>query len=215
MRFRDIYKTGFLPSGSKGAITDVFGVRVGHCTKIEGENIRTGVTLIDPGVQNLFRNKIPAALCVGNGFGKFVGATQLMELGTLETPIALTNTLAVGPVTRAVVDLVIKNTSDLQAHETINAVVGETNDGLLNDIHADVIGKIEVEAAWDSLSDNVLVGNVGAGTGTRAFSWKGGIGTASRVVKVGEKNYTIGVLVQTNFGGALQILQVFAMLLQN
>lgn len=201
-------KPGFLPIGKKNMITDVSGVLVGHTTKIEGQDIRTGITIIDPGVKNLFRDKLPAAIAVGNGFGKLIGITQVEELGTIETPVALTNTLAVGAVMRGIVDIVIEETSDLLETETINAVVGETNDGLLNDIHKDIITKEDVWAAYQSRSNKTEIGNVGAGTGTRAFSWKGGIGTSSRIIKVGDKKYTVGVLVQTNFGGALNIMGV-------
>lgn len=208
-RFRDYgFKPGFLPIGRNNTITDVKGVLVGHTTKIKGQNIRTGVTVIDPGTNNLFRDKLPAAIAVGNGFGKLAGITQVEELGTIETPIALTNTLAIGPVMRGIVDIVIEETSDLLETETINAVVGETNDGLLNNIHKDIITKQDVWAAYQSCSNKTEIGNVGAGTGTRAFSWKGGIGTSSRIIKVSNKKYTVGVLVQTNFGGALNIMGV-------
>lgn len=208
MRFKDLFTVGFLPSGERGSICDVEGVRVGHLTKIEGVDVRTGVTVVDPGAKNLYRNKLPAAVYVGNGYGKLAGSTQVEELGTLEAPIALTNTLAVGPVLRGVVDVVIKNTPDLKPTETINVVVGETNDGILNTIHTNTITSADTEAAYRACSTNVAGGNVGAGTGTRAFSWKGGIGGASRVVMIGGKKYTIGILIQTNFGGSLTILGV-------
>lgn len=208
-RFRDYgFIPGSLPVGKNNAITDVKGVLVGHTTKVEGEDIRTGVTIVDPGISNLFRNKLPAAVAVGNGFGKLTGITQVEELGTLETPIALTNTLAVGPVMRAIVDIVIAETPDILETETINSVVGETNDGILNNIHKDVITKEDVWNAYRSRSRNTKTGNIGAGTGTRAFSWKGGIGTSSRMLRVERKKYTLGILAQTNFGGALNILGV-------
>jgi len=208
-RFREYgFRTGFLPIGNRNSISDVSGVCVGHTTKIEGEILRTGVTLIEPGVRNLFGNKIPAAISVGNGFGKLTGVVQVNELGTLEAPIALTNTLAVGPVMRGVVDIMLAENTTIKPTETINIVVGETNDGFLNNIHQDVITKEDVRRAYDACSPDVLLGNVGAGTGTRAFSWKGGIGTASRVLQVEGKTYTLGILVQTNFGGALTMLGI-------
>lgn len=208
-RFRAYgFKPGLLPTGPKNTIADVMGVRVGHLTRREGEDVQTGVTIIDPGVPNLFRNKLPAAIAVGNGFGKLTGVTQVEELGTLETPIALTNTLAVGPVMRGVVDLVITQTPDLGAAETINAVVGETNDGMLNAVHKNIIVSEDVAKAYQAASEDVGLGCVGAGTGTRAFSWKGGIGSASRIVNIAGKSFTLGVLVQTNFGGALTIMGV-------
>lgn len=206
-RFRDYgFNPGLLTPGSRNSITDVAGLRIGHVTKNEGEETRTGLTLIDPGTEELFRKKLPAAIAVGNGFGKLAGYTQVEELGTLETPIALTNTLAVGPVVRGLVDLVLSETRDINATETINAVVGETNDGIVNRIHADVIQKEHVAQAWKNRSENVTLGCVGAGTGTRAFSWKGGIGTASRIIKINGATYTLGALVQTNYGGNLTIM---------
>lgn len=208
MRFHQFgFRVGALLCGKKHSIADVRGVTVGHST-IKNGTACTGVTVINPGVTNLFRNKLPAAVFVANGFGKMTGTTQIEELGTLETPIALTNTLAVGPVTRGLVDLVIKNTPDLQPTETVNAVVGETNDGYLNDIHADVVKKSDVSKAFENCSADFAVGAVGAGTGTRAFSWKGGIGTASRVLTINGKNYTLGVLIQTNYGGTFTMLGV-------
>lgn len=208
-RFRDYgFNPGLLPTGAKNIISDVSGVTVGHCTKVEGEDVRTGVTIIDPGVDNLFRNKLPAAVSVGNGFGKMAGSTQVQELGTIETPIALTNTLAVGPVLRGLVDLTLANTPDLKPYETINGVVGETNDGLVNRIHKNVITGDDVRRAYDARTDNFALGCVGAGTGTRAFAWKGGIGSASRQMTVNGKEYIVGALVQTNFGGNLTVMGV-------
>ena len=194
---------GLLPAGPKNLISDVQGVTVGHYTLQKGE-IQTGITVIDPGTPNLFRAKLPAAIAVGNGFGKLAGYTQVEELGTLETPIALTNTLAVGPVMRGIVDITLHGTPDMLPYETINAIVGETNDGLINRIHHASLTSDDVSTAYNARTADFTLGCVGAGTGTRAFSWKGGIGSASR--KVG--NYTVGALVQTNFGGALTIMGV-------
>ena len=208
-RFREYgFDPGLLDPGTNNSITDVEGVLVGHFTKKEGKNIRTGITLIDPGVDNLYGKKLPAAISVGNGFGKLAGITQVEELGTMEAPIALTNTLAVGPVMRGVVDHVIKTTDDLQPVETINAIVGETNDGMLNQIHLNSLSSDDVKKVSSTLSSKVEMGCVGAGTGTRCFSWKGGIGTASRKLTVDGKEYVLGALVQTNYGGNLTIMGV-------
>lgn len=205
-RFRDYgLRAGRLPTGPRNSIADVDGVRVGHATKIKGDDVRTGVTLIDPGIRDLFMRKIPAALAVGNGYGKLAGATQMQELGTLETPIALTNTLAVGPVMRGIVDLVLAETPEIGPADSINAVVGETNDGFLNNLHKHSVGGGDVRRAYDTRSEQVAEGCVGAGTGTRLFAWKGGIGTSSRVLRIGTESYTVGVLVQTNYGGSLMI----------
>lgn len=202
------FKVGDLVAGPQNAITDVGGVLVGHCTKIEGDDIRTGVTVIDPGVADLYHQKTPAAVAIGNGVGKVAGFTQVDETGTLEAPIALTNTLAVGPVVRGIVDLILETTRDLGPLDSVNAVVGECNDGFLNNIHLNVVTKGDVRKAFDARTKNFEAGSVGAGTGTRAFGFKGGIGTASREVVVKGKTYTLGVLVQTNFGGSLTILGV-------
>lgn len=208
-RFRDYgFDPGLLPTGSLNKISDVSTVTVGHLTRIEGDAIRTGVTVIDPGIRNLFHQKLPAAVAVGNGFGKIVGVTQLNELGTLETPIALTNTLAVGPVMQGLVELVIKTTKNLEPGTTINAVVGETNDRQVNDIHQIVITSADVESAYRQRSKDFALGSVGAGTGTSAFSWKGGIGSASRIIRTPRKSFTLGALLQTNFGGPLTIMGV-------
>lgn len=208
-RFRDYgFKPGLLPPGERNKISDVPGVTIGHCTRIEGDDIRTGVTVIDPGRENLFHNKLPAAVAVGNGFGKLAGITQINELGTLETPIALTNTLAVGPAMHGVIKLVLRTNKPLAPATTINAVVGETNDGIVNNIHNIVITPDDVAAAYDQRTPDFDLGSVGGGLGTSAFSWKGGIGSASRVVKIGSKSYIVGALLQTNFGGTLTIMGV-------
>jgi D-aminopeptidase len=208
-RFSDYgFSSSYLPSGKLNSITDVAGVTVGHVTKIEGTDVRTGVTVIDPGIKNLFRNKLPCAIHVGNGYGKMTGTTQVDELGTLETPIALTNTLAVGSVMRGLIDLVINQTPDLRPTESINAIVGEVNDGLLNNIRLNSVSPSDVTVAYETKSKTFALGNVGAGTGTRCFSWKGGIGTASREIIINSKKFTVGVLTQTNFGGSLNILGI-------
>lgn len=199
---------GILPTGKLNAITDVEGVRVGHFTKIEGSNIRTGVTAILAHEGNLFQQKVPAAIFVGNGYGKLAGVTQVQELGNLESPIVLTNTLSVA----AGIDGVVRYTLLQQGNEqiqSVNAMVGETNDGYLNDIRGLHIASDEVMKTIESAkSGTVAEGNVGAGTGTVCFGWKGGIGTASRKLPESLGGYTIGVLVQTNFGGNLQIAGV-------
>lgn len=205
-RSRDLgIKIGVLPVGAFNSITDVPGVKVGHTTIMEGSSIRTGVTAILPHDGNMFQEKVPAAIFVGNGFGKLAGSTQVMELGNLETPIILTNTLGVSTG----MDAVIEYTLNLLGNEnvqSVNAVVGETNDGYLNDIRGRHVKKEHVlEAIQKASSGSVKEGNVGAGTGTVCFGWKGGIGTASRVLPKATGGYTVGVLVQTNFGGVLQI----------
>jgi len=201
-RLRDLgIPLGTLPAGPLNAITDVGAVRVGQTTLIRGENVRTGVTVILPHEGNLFREKVPGAIFVGNGFGKLMGSTQVEELGEIESPIVLTSTLNVPRVADAVLDylLALPGNEDVRS---INVVVGETNDGTLNDIRSRPVGRDDVLAAIKSAkSGPVEEGAVGAGTGTIAFGWKGGIGTSSR--KAGA--YTVGVLVQTNFGGFLQI----------
>lgn len=199
---------GILPTGPLNSISDVAGVKVGHFTKIEGSTIRTGVTAILPHGGNLFQEKVPAAIFVGNGFGKLTGVTQVQELGTLESPILLTNTLSVA----AGIEGVAKYTLAQPGNETVqsvNALVGETNDGYLNDIRGMHISSNEVlEAIQNAKAGSVAEGNVGAGTGTVCFGWKGGIGTASRKLPESIGGYTVGVLVQTNFGGNLQIAGV-------
>ncbi|MDR7131552.1 D-aminopeptidase [Algoriphagus sp. 4150] len=196
---------GVLPTGVLNAITDVSGVKVGHLTKIEGENIRTGVTAILPHNGNIFQQKVPAAIYVGNGFGKLAGTTQVQELGNIETPIILTNTLSVAAGIEGVVRYSLAQEGNENA-QSVNALVGETNDGYLNDIRGMHISPAEVIGAIESAkTGKVAEGNVGAGTGTVCFGWKGGIGTSSRKLPESLGGFTVGVLVQTNFGGNLQI----------
>ncbi|HEX9500649.1 MAG TPA: P1 family peptidase [Thermoanaerobaculia bacterium] len=201
-RARDLGITiGSMPIGPLNAITDVAGVRVGHATLVRGDNIRTGVTAILPHGGNLFQEKVPAAVFAGNGFGKIIGTTQIEEIGEIETPILLTSTLNVPRVADALLDYMLALPGNEQVR-SINAVVAETNDGTLNDIRSRPAGRDEVFQAIKSATNGpVEEGSVGAGTGTIAFGFKGGIGTSSR--RAG--NYTIGVLVQTNFGGSLVI----------
>lgn len=196
---------GVLPTGSLNAITDVPGVKVGHLTKIEGDNIRTGVTAILPHDGNIFQQKVPAAIYVGNGFGKLAGSTQVQELGNIESPIILTNTLSLAAGIEGAVRYSLEQKGNENA-QSVNAVVGETNDGYLNDIRGMHISSEEVmQAIKSAKSGKVTEGNVGAGTGTVCFGWKGGIGTASRKLPESLGGYTVGVLVQTNFGENLQI----------
>lgn len=195
---------GILPPGRHNAITDVPGVRVGHATLREGDSIRTGVTAVLPHGGNLYEEKVPAAVFVGNGFGKLMGVTQVRELGEIETPIVLTCTLCVPRAADAVLDHVLARNPEARS---VNAVVGETNDGRLNDIRARAVRAEHVLRAIEEASDGpVEEGSVGAGTGTVAFGWKGGIGTSSRTLPASLGGYTVGVLVQSNFGGVLQIL---------
>lgn len=196
---------GILTPGQWNAITDVAGVKVGHLTLIEGDSLRTGVTAILPHGGNMYRERVPAAVHVGNGFGKAVGFTQVRELGELETPIALTNTLSVYQAAHGVADhvLALPGNEDVRS---VNAVAGETNDGWLNDIRARVVDPEDVHRAIESAqSGPVPEGNVGAGTGTRALGFKAGIGTSSRILPAGRGGHTVGVLVQANFGGVLTI----------
>ncbi len=196
---------GVLPTGPLNAITDVAGLKVGHLTKVEGDNIRTGVTAILPHEGNLFQEKIPGAIFVGNGFGKLAGVTQVQELGTIESPIILTNTLSVAAGIEGAVRYSLAQPGNENV-QSVNALVGETNDGYLNDIRGMHISSDEViQAISSAKSGPVLEGNLGAGTGTVCFGWKGGIGTASRKLPESLGGYTVGVLVQTNFGGNLQI----------
>ncbi len=196
---------GVLPTGPLNAITDVEGVLVGHTTLIRGDNVRTGVTAILPHGGNLFREKVPGAVFVGNGFGKLAGSTQVNELGEIETPILLTSTLSVPRVADFLIDymLALPGNEDVQS---INPLVAETNDGYLNDIRGRHISRDDVFAAIKGAkSGAVAEGSVGAGTGTVAFGFKGGIGTASRKLPQRLGGFTVGVLVQSNFGGVLTI----------
>lgn len=193
---------GVLEPGPANAITDVAGVKVGHVTLVEGDRVRTGVTAILPHGGNLFQEKVVAAVFVGNAFGKLAGSTQVRELGTIETPIVLTNTLAVGTAIQAVVRWTLEQPGNEDVR-SVNAVVGETNDGRLNDIRLPSVTPEHVVKAIVSAAPGVVFeGAVGAGTGTVAFGWKGGIGTSSRRATGG---YTVGVLVQSNYGGVLTI----------
>src|SRR5438034_5290993 len=205
-RLRDLGVTiGILPPGPLNAITDVEGVRVGQTTLIRGENIRTGVTAILPHGGNLFREKVAAGVFVGNGFGKITGTTQIEELGEIETPILLTSTLNVPRVADALLDymLALPGNEDVRS---INPVVAETNDGILNDARSRPVSRAEVfEAIRSAAGGAVAEGSVGAGTGTIAFGFKGGIGSASRRLPTKLGGYTVGVLAQTNFGGILTI----------
>ena len=197
--------TGILTPGSLNAITDIEGVKVGHKTIVERGNIRTGVTVILPHDGNLFRERVPAAVYVGNGFGKALGFTQVQELGELETPIGLTNTLSIHTVANAITDFVLHRPGNEEVR-SVNPVVGETNDGWLNDIRERIVMIEDVYEAIESARGGpVREGNVGAGTGTSALGFKGGIGTASRVLPSDKGGYKVGVLVQSNFGGILTI----------
>ena len=194
---------GVFAPGPRNAITDVGGVSVGHTTLVQGDHIRTGVTVIVPHQGNVFQDKVPGAVFVGNAFGKLAGSTQVDELGTIETPIALTNTLSVG----AVMDGLVRWTLDQPGNDnvrSVNALVGETNDGGLNDIRGQHVKPQHVlEALKSASSEAVVEGSVGAGTGTQAFGWKGGIGTSSRKLDARYGGYTVGVIVQSNYGGVL------------
>lgn len=205
-RIRDYgIKIGVLETGENNSITDVDGVKVGHTTLIIGDSIRTGVTAILPHPGNIFQLKVPAAIYIGNGFGKLTGYSQVKELGNIETPIILTNTLSV-PVAS---DALITYTLGLPGNENIysvNSVVGETNDRWLNDIRGRHIKQEHVISAIKSAKGGIIEeGNVGAGTGTICFQYKGGIGTSSRVIPKSFGGYTVGVIVQTNFGGVFEI----------
>ena len=196
---------GVIPTGKHNAITDVGNVQVGQVTLREGQQIRTGVTVIVPDTGNLFQHKIPAAIYVGNGFGKLAGSTQVQELGNLETPIALTNTLNVSTAMDALIEYTLNQPGNEKA-QSVNALVGETNDGYLNDIRGRHVSKAHVlQAIKNAKSGPVEEGCVGAGTGTVCFGFKGGIGTASRKFPAELGGYTVGVLVQSNFGGVLEI----------
>lgn len=205
-RARDLgIAPGVLQPGPLNAITDVAGVRVGHTTIVRGDTVRTGVTAVLPHSGNLFQDKVAGAVFVGNAFGKLAGSTQVDELGTIETPIVLTNTLGVGVAVDAVAawTLIQPGNGDVRS---VNALVGETNDGGLNDIRGRHVTRDDVTAAIAGAREGAVEeGTVGAGTGTQCFGWKGGIGTASRVVEAGRARYSLGVLVQSNFGGVLAV----------
>ncbi len=198
-------KTGILEPGKLNAITDVEGVKVGHVTLIQGDNVRTGVTAILPHGGNVFQEKVPGAVYVANGYGKLTGALQIEELGVIETPIILTNTLSVPTAANALLSYIL----GLPGNErvgSVNIVVGETNDGRLNDIRGRHVKEEHIfEAIKKAAGGVVEEGNVGAGTGTTCLGYKGGIGTSSRQLAEAQGGYTVGVLVQTNFGGVLQI----------
>ncbi len=197
---------GIFTPGPNNAITDVAGVRVGHATVIEGDSVHTGVTAILPHGGNLFQDRVPAAIHIGNAFGKLVGATQVMELGELETPILLTCTLCVWRAADALATELLAQPG-MERVGSINPLVGETNDAGLNAIRSRRISPATVHEALASATGGAVAeGSVGAGAGTIAFEWKGGIGTSSRVVPKALGGYTVGVLVQTNFGGVLQVL---------
>lgn len=208
-RPRDVGMTfGILPTGPLNAITDVGGVKVGQVTLIEGTNVRTGVTAILAHGGNLYEDKVPAGFAVGNAYGKFMGSTQVKELGEIETPILLTNTLNVPEAAAGVIEWTLKQPGN-EAVRSVNAVVGETNDGTLNDIRGRHVTPANAIAAIEAARGGpVEEGAVGAGTGTVAFDWKGGIGTSSRMLPARLGGYTVGALVQTNFGGVLQIAGV-------
>jgi D-aminopeptidase len=199
---------GILPTGPLNAITDVAGVKVGHVTIVEGAKIRTGVTAIVPHGGNLYQDKLPAGFAVGNAYGKFMGSTQVKELGEIETPILLTNTLNVPEAAAGAIEWTLRQPGNAEVR-SVNAVVGETNDGFLNDIRARRVKAADAVAAIEAARGGpVAEGAVGAGTGTVAFGWKGGIGTSSRRLPANLGGWTVGVLVQTNFGGVLQVAGV-------
>lgn len=196
---------GVLKTGKFNAITDVEGVKVGHTTLIKADSIRTGVTAILPHSDNIFNLKVPAAIYIGNGYGKLAGYSQVKELGNIETPIILTNTLSVPAASDALITYTLEHTENKNVR-SVNTIVGETNDGYLNDIRGRHIKEKHVlDAIKNAKKGNIKEGNVGAGTGTVCFGFKGGIGTSSRVIPSSKGGYTVGVLVQTNFGGVLEI----------
>jgi D-aminopeptidase len=203
-RARDLgLAPGVFEPGARNAITDVTGVSVGHATLNQGDHIRTGVTVIVPHQGNVFQDKVPGAVFVGNAFGKLAGSTQVDELGTIETPIALTNTLSVGAVMEGLVRWTLEQSGN-DTVRSVNALVGETNDGGLNDIRGQHVRPQHVlEALKTATTGAVQEGSVGAGMGTQAFGWKGGIGTSSRKLDARYGGYTVGVLVQSNYGGVL------------
>jgi D-aminopeptidase len=198
-------QVGLLPPGTHNAISDVAGVTVGHTTLIEGADCRTGVTVILPHPGNIFREKVPAGIYVANGFGKLMGSTQVEELGTLETPVVLTNTLSVPVSAGALIRHTLEQAGNMEVR-SVNPVVGETNDGFLNNIRAGYVQENHVlEAIRKASGGAVAEGSVGAGARTVGCGFKGGIGTSSRRLPEKLGNYTVGVLVQTNFGGILQM----------
>ncbi|OGD19681.1 MAG: aminopeptidase [Candidatus Aminicenantes bacterium RBG_16_63_16] len=205
-RLRDSgLRTGVLTPGPLNAITDVAGVKVGHTTIIQGQSVRTGVTAILPHEDNVFQDKVAGAVAVANGFGKLIGITQVEEMGTIETPIVLTNTLSVPAAAEAVIEYTLSRPGNEDV-ESVNAVVGETNDGYLNDIRGRHVRKEHVlEAIARAAGGPVEEGCVGAGTGTICYGFKGGIGTSSRRLAASRGGWTVGVLVQTNHGGILQV----------
>lgn len=199
---------GIFKPGANNAITDVPGVKVGHKTIVEGDGIRTGVTTIIPHGGNIFRKKVPAAIHIGNGFGKLAGYSQVYELGNIETPVILTNTMSIAPALDALISYTLSQEGN-QSIGSVNGVVGETNDGGLNDIRARIVSASDVLDAIASAKDGrVEEGAVGAGTGTICFGYKGGIGTSSRILPPSLGGYTVGVLVQSNYGGVLEIAGV-------
>lgn len=208
-RARDLgLEIGIFKPGALNAITDVRDVRVGQVTLRRGDSVRTGVTAILPHGRNLFQNKVPASMYVGNGFGKLLGVTQVQELGQIETPIVLTNTLNVWEAANGIVEYMLSLPGNENVR-SINPIVGETNDGFLNDIRGRHVRREDViKAIREAASGAVSEGCVGAGTGTLCFGWKGGIGTSSRVLPNSLGASTVGVLVQTNFGGVLDIAGV-------
>ena len=205
-RARDLgIKVGVLSPGPLNAITDVAGVKVGHTTLVHGDNVRTGVTAILPHGGNLFKERVPGAVFIGNAFGKLIGSTQVNELGEIETPILLTSTLSTPKVADALITYML-NMKGNESVQSVNPLVGETNDGYLNDIRSRPITPEDVFTAILNAKDGpVEEGCVGAGTGTIAFGFKGGIGTSSRKLPGALGGYTVGVLVQSNFGGILTI----------
>lgn len=201
-------KPGILAPGTGNAITDVHGVCIGQVTLIEEADIRTGATAILPHAGNLYKDRVPAGIAVANGFGKLMGSTQVVELGEIETPIVLTNTLSVPRAADAILDWTLSRPG-AEKIRSVNPIVGETNDGRLNAIEKRVLtSEQSLQAIESASSDPPAEGNVGAGTGTVAFGWKGGIGTSSRILPQALGGYCVGVLVQSNFGGVLQILGV-------
>jgi len=198
-------RPGVLSPGPLNAITDVAGVRVGHVTLKQGKTINTGVTVVLPHGDNLYQDKVPAGFAVGNGYGKFSGSTQVRELGEIETPIVLTNTLSVAEGIKGVIEYTLTQDGN-QDVRSVNAIVGETNDGFLNDIRRRAVTSDHVlQAIGRAEGGRVVEGPVGAGTGTINFGWKGGIGTSSRLLPDELGAYMVGALVQTNYGGVLQM----------